>query len=78
MRIMKKHAGFIKILSGMRNKSVLKTIRSLETQIREHQDKLRRNPASRDTAHWQRELRTFQEQLELAKQEAIRRKLQIS
>jgi hypothetical protein len=74
---LKRHAGFIKVLRGMRNRSVLRTIRALEAQIQEHEEKLRRNPASRDASHWQGELKTFREQLELAKQEATRRKLHI-
>jgi hypothetical protein len=67
------HANFIEQLKNMKDSSLRKTIKSLEENIQEHLDKIANNPASRDVPHWQSEIRTFQEQLDLARQEAIRR-----
>jgi hypothetical protein len=47
----------------------------LEDNIQEHLDKIASNPYSRDVPHWKTELRTFQEQLDLAFEEAARRGL---
>lgn len=62
------HGGFIKQVAKMANKSLKRTIRSLEKQIAKHESK---NPSK----HHKHELRIFEEQLKLAKGEAKRRGL---
>ncbi len=68
-----RHTNFIKQLEDMKDSSLKRTIRSLEENIQEHVDKIANNPTSRDVAHWQSEIRTFQEQVKLALKEALRR-----
>jgi len=68
-----RHEGFIKQCRTMADKSLRSTIKSLEKGIREHQDKVRNNPNSRDVPHWRTEIKTSQEQLAIARREAQRR-----
>jgi hypothetical protein len=65
-----RHANFIRQLKSMKDSSLRKTIRSLEDNMQEHLYKIANNPTSRDVPHWQSEINTFREQLELAIQEA--------
>lgn len=67
------HKGFIKGLREMEDKSVRKTIKSLEKQIAKHAESLRDPNQIRSIPHHQQELKVFKEQLELAKQEAAMR-----
>jgi len=67
------HKGFIDNLSGMSDRSLNRTIRSLQQNIDEHMDKIISNPNSTAVSHWQKEIRTWSEQLALAVGEAARR-----
>jgi hypothetical protein len=60
-----RHKEFSESLKTMKDSNLRKTIRSLERRINEHLEKIAQNPASRDFNHWQSELRTFQEELDL-------------
>ena len=61
-----RHKGFIKNLARMKTSSLRKTAKSLEKEINRHKAK----PPSK---HHQNEIRTFQEQLDLANKELGRR-----
>jgi RHS repeat-associated protein len=68
-----RHAGFIKALSSQRLKSLLKTQRSLEALIKEHRLKIALSESPRSIAYWEKEIRTFQEELGLTVEEIARR-----
>jgi hypothetical protein len=65
------HIGFIKALGKMGSKSLMKTIRSLEKVILKHEKPL--NP--QDVKKYAHEKRVAEEQLRLAKEEAVRKGL---
>jgi RHS repeat-associated protein len=67
------HKGFIDNLHGMSDRSLMRTVRSLERNIDEHLDMIAGNPDSLAVSHWRSEIRNWQEELELALQEAARR-----
>ena len=68
-----RHQGLIDNLQGMSDRSLRRTIRSLEQNIDEHLQKIAGNPNSLAVSHWQKEIQTWTEQLELAVKEANRR-----
>jgi RHS repeat-associated protein len=65
--------GFTKQCQTMADSGLRKTIKSLEKRLREHQDKIKNNPQSRDVPHWRGEIKTYKEQLVIARKEAKRR-----
>ncbi len=67
------HKGFIDNLRRMSHSSLRKTIISLQNNIEEHLAKIRANPDSLAVHHWQTEIENWQEELELAIQEAEQR-----
>ena len=67
--------GFINQLLKMANKSLLKTIKSLEKLIQEHEKALVDECQKQAQQHHEHELRLFREQLSLAQQEASKRGL---
>jgi hypothetical protein len=67
------HAGFIKQIGSMADKSLLKTIKSLRTNIAEHEAALLDPEQALAKRHHETELMAFKAQLELAEQEAIKR-----
>jgi RHS repeat-associated protein len=71
-----RHKGFIESLGRMKGASLQKTIRSLDRNIKDHLDKIKNNPGSRDAPHWQKEITTFTEQRDLARKELVKRGLE--
>nr|WP_283163455.1 RHS repeat-associated core domain-containing protein [Sporolactobacillus mangiferae] len=47
-------------MKAQNNKKVKKQINSLEKRVREHKQKLRRNPHSRDRKHWEHEIEVWE------------------
>jgi len=69
------HKGFMKLLEKMENKSVMKTMKSLEKNIVEHEAALKDPSQALSVSHHEHELRLFRAQLDLAQGEAARRGL---
>ena len=69
------HQGLINQLVKMANRSLMKTIKSLEKQIAKHEKALSEPCQSQAKKHHEHELKVFREQLELASEEARRRGL---
>jgi hypothetical protein len=69
------HIGFVNMLRNMADKSVRKTIRSLEKKILKHEEALKDPAQQLAKRHHEHELRVFKEQQKLAKEEAARRGL---
>lgn len=44
---------------------------SLEKNISEHEAKIKNNPISRGVNHWQKEIKTWKEQLQILKDEIL-------
>ncbi len=71
----KYHGGFRKQVSQMKDKSLRKPQGSLEKKIIEHKNKIADNPLSKAVEHWKHELRVFESQMEIVKQEIVKRGL---
>ena len=69
------HEGFVQQLAQMADRSLGKTIRSLEGRIQEHLRALADASQQLAAQHHEHELRIFRQQLELARGEALRRGL---
>ncbi|MEM5816411.1 MAG: RHS repeat-associated core domain-containing protein [Desulfitobacterium hafniense] len=52
------------IINAQNNKTIRKKIKSLEEQIRAHEEKIRQDPNSRARNHWEKEIRTFKDQVD--------------
>lgn len=52
---------------------IKKSIRSLEKQIKIHEEKIKQYVGSRDEKHWRQEIRDFKAEIELYKKELERR-----
>jgi RHS repeat-associated protein len=76
-----KHVGFISQVKKMADVSLLRAARSLSRQIRAHRAKIEAALKSGDTryvAHWQQELQTFQDELDIILEEVGERGLEVS
>jgi hypothetical protein len=69
------HLGFIKLLTKMADKSLKKTIKSLEKQIIKHKNAIDDPAQKLAKQHHEHEIKVFEEQLDLAKKEATKRGL---
>ena len=69
--------GFARQLADMADRSIRRTVRSLERNIQEHLAKLADASQTLASRHHEHELRVLREQLELAEREALRRGIKI-
>ena len=69
-----KDKGFGDNIKSDKDKSIEKGITSREDRIKEHKDKIENDPCSRDRDHWEKEIKTFERQNWIARQELLRRK----
>jgi hypothetical protein len=69
------HLGFVNMLRNMADKSIRKTLKSLEKRIAKHEEALKDPAQELAKKHHEHELRVFKEQHQLAKKEASRRGL---
>ncbi len=69
------HQGFIILIRKMSNKSLLRTIKSLNKQIEKHERKLADKCQTQARRHHQHEIDVFKNQLRLTEEEAARRRL---
>ncbi|MEW6196676.1 MAG: RHS repeat-associated core domain-containing protein, partial [Bacteroidota bacterium] len=64
-----RHGAFKEQVSNYKNKSLTKAEKSLKNNIKEHEDFIKKNPDSKAKKHWEHEIRTWKEQLNIIQEE---------
>jgi len=70
-----RHGKFKEQVQNYKDKGLRKSQRNLKRRISEHQGKIKNNPESTAKNHWEGEMKTWREQLEIVKEEMLNRGL---
>ena len=70
-----RHSKFKEQVQNYKDKGLRKAEKNLKRRIFEHQEKIKNNPESTAKKHWEGEIKTWNEQLEIIKKEILNRGL---